>query len=73
MGDGGDEILVAGADEEVGGLAGLEHVGDFLGAGAVVERNEDGVELGAGQVGLDEFGGVDVHVGDALSGLEAEV
>ena len=71
--DGGDEVLVSRADEEEGGLGGLEHVGDFVGAGAVVEGDEYGVELGAGEVGLDEFGGVDVHVSDALAGLEAEV
>ena len=47
-------------------------MGDFPGAGSIVEGDEYGVELGAGQVGLNEFRGVDVHVGDALSGLEAE-
>ena len=73
VGDGGDEVLVSRAWEEEGGLGCLEHVGDFLGTGAVVEGDEYGVELGAGKVGLDEFGGIDVHEGDALSRLQAEL
>ena len=73
VGDGGDKVLVAVTDEEEGGLGRLEHVRDFLGAGAVVEGDEYGVELGAGEVGLDEFRCVDVHAGDALAGLESEI
>ena len=66
------EVLVSTAHDEESGVAELEHVGDFLGAGAVVEGDENGVELGAGEVGLDEFRGVDVHEGDTAAGLEAK-
>ena len=51
----------------------MEHLRNFLGAGAIIEGDEDGVELGASEVGLDEFRGVDVHEGDALAGLEAQI
>ena len=51
----------------------MEHLRNFVGAGAIVQGDEDGVELGASEVGLDEFRVVDVHEGDALAGLESQI